>query len=87
MDPSDPFGREAAYWPAGVVYQYPGVIAAIDGFLKDDNSVGVAFISMGGRIPNRCVQVGVSTRPEMTAITLALEQCLPDEELTILTDS
>ena len=49
-----------------------------------------AFVSMGERIPARSVAVfgsASSTRPELTAIALALEACPATENLTILTDS
>lgn len=90
VDPSDSSGREAAYGPVGLAYQYPGAIVATDGSLKDDGRMGAAFVSMGGRIPARSVAVfgsASSTRPELTAIALALEESPPDEDLTILTDS
>ncbi len=56
----------------------------------DDGRMGAAFVPMGGRVPARSVAVvGVpsSTRPELTGIALALEESLPGEDLTILTDS
>ena len=90
VDPSDSSGREAAYGPVGPAYQYPGTIVATDGSLKDDGRMGAAFVSMGDRIPARSVAVfgsACSTRPELTAIALALEESLPREDLTILTDS
>ncbi len=52
--------------------------------------MGAAFVSMGDRFPARSVAVfgsACSTRPELAAITLALEESLPREDLTILTDS
>ena len=52
--------------------------------------MGAAFVSMGGRIPARSVTVfgsASSTRPELTAIALALETCPSIDNLTILTDS
>ena len=88
--PSDPLGREVAYGPTGAVYQYDGILVATDGSLKDDGSMGAAFVSMGERIPARSVAVfcsASSTRPELTAIALALEACPATENLTILTDS
>ena len=63
---------------------------ATDGSLKDDGRMGAAFVSMGDRILARSVAVfgsACSTRPELTAIALALEESLPREDLTILTDS
>ena len=90
VDPSDSSGREAAYGPVGPAYQYPGTIVATDGSLKDDGRMGAAFVSMGDRIPARSLAVfgsACSTRPELTAIALALEESLPREDLTILTDS
>ena len=90
VDPSDPFGREAAYGPMGTVYRYSGLIVATDGSLKDDGRMGAAFVSMGNRLPGRSVAVlgsASSTRPELTGIALALEASPPDAELTILTDS
>jgi hypothetical protein len=47
VDPSDSSGREAAYGPVGLAYQYPGTIVATDGSLKDDGRMGAAFVSMG----------------------------------------
>jgi ribonuclease HI len=90
VDPSDPLGREAAYGPSGAVYRNDGIIVATDGSLKDDGSMGAAFVSMGERIPARSVAVfgpASSTRPELTGISLALENCPITENLTILTDS
>ncbi len=88
--PSDRLGREVAYGPTGAVYQYDGILVATDGSLKGDGSMGSAFVSMGERIPARSVAVfgaASSTRPELTAIALALETCPATENLTILTDS
>ena len=90
VDPADPCGCEAAYGPMGRAYRYPGIVVATDGSLKDDGRMGAAFVSMGDRLPARSVAVvGIasSTRPELTGIALALEASLPDEDLTILTDS
>ena len=90
VDPSDSFGREAAYGPAGIAYRYPGIIVATDGSLKDDGRMGAAFVSMGDRLPARSVTVlgsESSTRPELTGIALALEASPSGEDLTILTDS
>ncbi len=46
---------------------------------------------MGGRVPAArsvaVVEAASSTRPELTGLALALEESLPDEDLTILTDS
>jgi hypothetical protein len=92
--PSDPLGREVAYSPMGAVYQYDCILVATDGSLKGDSSMGAAFVSMGERIPARRLSRSVavfgaasSTRPELTAIALALETCLATENRTILTDS
>jgi hypothetical protein len=52
--------------------------------------MGAAFVSRGGRVPARSVAVegaASSTRPELKGIALALEESLPDEDLTIFTDS
>ncbi len=52
--------------------------------------MGAVFVSMGGRVPARSVAVvgaPSSTRPELTGIALALEESLPGEDLTNLTDS
>ena len=90
VDPSDSYGREAAYGPAGKAYQHPGIIVATDGSLKKNGSMGAAFVSMRNRLPGRSVTVlgsASSTRPELTGIALALEASPSDEDLTILTDS
>ena len=90
VDPADPCSGEAAYGPVGRAYRYPGIVVATDGSLKDDGRMGAAFVSMGGRVPARSVAVvgaPSSTRPELTGIALALEESLPGEDLTILTDS
>lgn len=90
VDPSDPMGREAAFGPSAAFYQNDGIIVATDGSLKDDGSMGAAFISAGERIPARSVAVfgpASSTRPELTGISLALECCPLTENLTIMTDS
>ena len=90
VDPSDSYSREAAYGPAGNAYQFPGIIVATDGSLKDDGRMGAAFVSMRNRLPSRSVTVfgsASSTRPELTGIALALEASPPNEDLTILTDS
>ncbi len=66
------------------------LVSATDGSLKDDGRMGAAFVSIGGRVPARSVAVvgaASSTRPELTGIALALEESLPEEDLTILTDS
>ena len=75
---SDLLGREVAYGPTGTAYQYDGILVATDGSLKEDGSMGAAFVSMEGCIPARSVTLfGLvsSTRPELTAIALALETC------------
>jgi ribonuclease HI len=90
VDPSDPYGSEAAYGPMGTVYRYAGLIVATDGTLKDDGRFGAAFVSMGNRLPGRSVSVlgsASSIRPELTGIALSLQAIPPDEDLTILTDS
>jgi hypothetical protein len=73
--PSDPLDREVAYGPTGAVYQYDGILVATDGSLKDDGSMGAAFVSKGESIPARRVAVfgsASSTRPELTAIGYSL---------------
>jgi hypothetical protein len=94
VDPADPCSGEAAHGPVERAYRYPGIVVATDGSLQDDGRMGAAFVSMGGRVPARSVAVvgaASSTRPELTSIALALEETrqesLPDEDLTILTDS
>ncbi len=90
VDPSDPYGCEAARGPIGTVYRYAGLIVATDGSLKDDGRMGAAFVSMGNRLAGQSVTVlgsASSTRPDLTGIALALEASPPDEVLTILTDS
>jgi hypothetical protein len=57
-------------------YQYPGIVVATDGSLKDDERMGTAFVSMGNWLPARSVAVvraASSTRPELTGIELALD--------------
>jgi ribonuclease HI len=69
---------------------HDGIIIATDGSLKDDGSMGAAIVSLGERVPAKSVAVfgsASSTRPELTAIALALEQCPSTANLTILTDS
>ena len=48
VDPSVPLGQEAVYWPSGAVYQKDSIIVATDDSesLKDDGSMGAAFVSM-----------------------------------------
>jgi hypothetical protein len=89
VDPSDPYGREAAYGPMGTVYRYARLIVATDGSLKDDGRMGAAFVLMGNRLPGRSVTVlgaASSTRLELKGIALALEASPPNEDLTKLTD-
>ncbi len=57
VDPSDPPGLEAAYGQSGSVYRNDCIIVATDGSLKDDGSMGAAFVSMGERIPAHSVAV------------------------------
>ncbi len=59
VDPSDPYGSEAAYGPLGTVYRYAGLIVATDGSLKDNGRMGAAFVSMGNRLPGRSTRVGI----------------------------
>ena len=90
VHPSIPLGREAAFGPTGAAYMHDGIIIATDGSLKDDGSMGAAIVSLGERVPAKSVAVfgsASSTRPELTAIALALEQCPSTANLTILTDS
>ena len=86
MDPSGPLGREAAYGLSGAAYQNDGIIVATDGSVKDDGSMGAAFVSVarGGRIPARSVAVfgqAFSTRPELTGISLAQASGFPTDAL------
>ena len=67
VDPSNPMGREAAYGPSAAIYQNDGIIVATDGSLKDDGSMGAAFISAGERIPARSVAVfGPASPPDLS---------------------
>ena len=52
--------------------------------------MGAAMVPMGNRIQARSAAVfgsASSIRPELTGITIALEDCPEDEDLNILTDS
>jgi ribonuclease HI len=67
-----------------------GIVVATDGSLKKDGAMGAAFVAKDGRVQTRSVAVfgqPSSTRPELTGIALALEECPIEEDLTILTDS
>ena len=52
--------------------------------------MGAAFVASGNRVPARSVVVfgsEMSVRPKLSGIALALEYCLAEEDLAILTDS
>ncbi len=81
MAQSDPLGQEVAYGPSGLAFQHERITVATDGSFKDVDCM---------RIPARSVAVfgsASSTRPELSAIALALDQCLSTENLTIRSDS
>ena len=89
-DPHCPSFREVLLGPAGAAYSMGGIVAATDGSLKKDGSMGAAFVSQNNRMPARSVAVfgsRSSLRPELTGITLALEDCPQNVDLNILTDS
>jgi hypothetical protein len=55
--------------PAGPAYSLSGLVAATDGFLKKNGSMGAAYVSIGGRLPPRSVSVlgqPSSIQPELT---------------------
>jgi hypothetical protein len=68
VDLSYPLGLEVAYGQSGAVYQNDFIIVATDGFLKDDDSMSAAFVSMGEHISAHSVALlgpVSSTRPEL----------------------
>ena len=89
-DLSCPSAREVLLGPMASAYTYEGVVVATDGSLKHDGAMGAAFVALGNRVPARSVAVfgsEMSVRPELSGIALALEYCLAEEDLAILTDS
>ena len=90
LDLSCPSAREVLLGPMASAYKYEGVVVATDGSLKHDGAMGAAFVALGNRVPARSVVVfgsEMSVRPELSGIALALEYCLAEEDLAILTDS
>jgi len=90
LDPSCLSSREAVLGPAGHAYSLSGLVAATDGSLKKNGSMGAAYVSIGGRLPPRSVSVfgqPSSIRPELTGIAMVLKDCPDEEDLNILTDS
>ncbi len=76
--------------PAGSAYSLSGLVAATDGALKKNGSMGAAYVSIGGRLPPRSVSVfgqPSSIRPELTGVAMVLKDCPDEEDLNILTDS
>ncbi len=90
LDLTCPSSLEALLGLAGAVYTRSGIVVAIDGSLKKSGIMGAALVAKGGRLPVRSVTVfgqPSSIRPELTGITLALEDCPGEEDLNVLTDS
>jgi ribonuclease HI len=90
LDPLSPSAKEATLGPAGAAYGLSGITVGVDGSCKSDGAMGAAMVPMGNRIQARSVAVfgsASSIRPELTAITIALEDCPEEEDLNILTDS
>ncbi len=74
--------------PAGPAYSLSGLVAATDGSLKKNGSMGAAYVSIGGRLPPQSVSVfgqPSSVRPELTGIAMVLKDCPDEEDLNILT--
>ena len=89
LDSSCLSSREAV-GPAGPAYSLSGFVAATDGSLKKNGSMGASYVSIGGRLPPRSVSVlgqPSSIRPELTGIAMVLKDCQDEEDLNILTDS
>jgi ribonuclease HI len=90
LDSQCPSIREILLGPAGAAYNLGGIVAATDGSLKKDGSMGAAFVTQNNQVPSRSVAVfgsKSSLRPELAGIVLALEDCPQDVDLNILTDS
>ena len=84
--------QEALLGPAGSAYSLRGIVTATDGSLKKSGAMGVAMVSKDNRIQSRSVAVygplsSIRRRPELTGISLAVEDCPIEEDLNILTDS
>jgi len=90
LDPLSPSAKEATLGPAGAAYGLSGITVGVDGSCKGDGAMGAAMVPMGNRIQARSAAVfgsASSIRPELTGITMALEECPEGEDLNILTDS
>jgi len=84
LDPLSPSAKEATLGPAGAAYGLSGITVGVDGSCKSDGAMGAAMVPMGNRIQARSVAVfgsASSIRPELTAITIALEDCPEEEDL------
>ena len=59
---------------------------AADGALKHDGAMGATFVALGDRVPASSAAVFGSEakiRPEITGLTMALEECPVQEDLTL----
>ncbi len=76
--------------PVGAEYTLSGIVVATDGLLKRSGAMGAAYVAKDNRLPSRSVAVFGQQqyiRPELTGITLSLEDCPGEEDLSIITDS
>ena len=82
--------REARHGPAGPYYVKEGIIAATDGSLRKDGSMGAAAVTLDGKIPTltKLVSGEVSTTTvELSGLALQVKATPLDIPLTILSDS
>ncbi len=57
LDLSCLFSREAVLGPVGTNYSHSRLVAATDGSLKRNGTMGAAYVSIGGWLPPRSVSV------------------------------
>ena len=85
-----PSFREALLGPAGEGLNYPGTILATDGSVKEDGSMGAAYVALGNSIPARSFVVlgpPSAMRAELSGLDQAIVDAPLEEDLTLLTDS
>ena len=90
LDVDCPSFREAVLGPAGESLSYPGTIIATDGAVKEDGSMGAAYVALSNRIPARSfVVLGPPSvmRAELSGLDQAIADAPAQEDLTLLTDS
>lgn len=90
FDPACPSAREAKLGAQGSLYDRSGVLAATDGSVKKDGTMGAGVCWSRPDLAPCSFEVHgppKSIVPELAALAAALARAPADEDLTILTDS